>query len=68
MSDTSQTIAATVLGATLGALAGYLYFTRGGRQLRRQIEPVVLDLVRDARGLRQAAAQAIEGLAGIMGR
>jgi hypothetical protein len=61
-------IAATVLGATLGALAGYLYFTKGGRRLRRQLEPVVLDVLEDAKGVRQTAAEALEAVAGIMGR
>lgn len=68
MSDRSQMIAATVLGASLGALAGYLYFTKGGRQMRRQLEPVLRDLVKDAKGVRQTAAEAIEAVTGIMER
>ena len=37
--DNSRALAATVVGAVLGGLAGYLFFTEHGRSVRRQIEP-----------------------------
>ena len=47
MSDNSQAVAATVLGAVVGALAGYLFFTDRGRELRRQLEPALDNLTRE---------------------
>ena len=42
-----QVIAATIVGAALGGLAGFLFFTDRGRMVRRQIEPALEDFVRD---------------------
>jgi hypothetical protein len=40
-------MAATVAGAVLGAIAGYIFFTQQGRGLRRRLEPALADLVRE---------------------
>jgi len=39
VSERTQVVAATLAGAAVGGLIGYLYFTAGGRRLRREIEP-----------------------------
>jgi hypothetical protein len=45
--DNSQVMAATMAGAVLGAIAGYIFFTQQGRGLRRRLEPALADLVRE---------------------
>jgi|SRR5215471_15103027 len=40
----SRTVAATMTGAVIGGLAGYIFFTERGRALRRSIEPALDDL------------------------
>lgn len=62
MNERSQVYAATVVGSVLGAIAGYLFFTRPGRELRRKIEPAVEDLARELLNFRGAVARA-RGLA-----
>jgi hypothetical protein len=55
----------TCVGAAIGATAAYLFFTQGGRQLRRRLEPAIDDLSRELIQLRgtvaKAAAAAGEG-------
>jgi gas vesicle protein len=58
VSDNSRAIAASVLGAILGAAAGYLFFSERGRRLRRQIEPVIDDVARDLSQFRSTALTA----------
>jgi gas vesicle protein len=36
-----------LVGALVGAAAGYLFFTSGGRTLRDRIEPAIEDLQRE---------------------
>ena len=65
MNDYSRTIAATCAGAVIGGVVGYLFFTSGGRTLRRQLEPAIDDLAREVEGFRttvhKAAGVANEG-------
>ena len=59
MTDNSRTMTATVVGAVVGGIAGYLFFTENGRRLRRQVEPALEDLMRELdsfRGTVQKAA------------
>jgi hypothetical protein len=42
----------TLAGAALGAAAGYLYLTEGGRRVRNQIEPKLDDAMREMSRLR----------------
>jgi gas vesicle protein len=44
MSEQSQVMASAVVGALVGAVAGYLFFTGRGRELRSRMEPLVDDL------------------------
>jgi len=63
--DNSRGMAAAMVGAVLGGVAGYLFFTEHGRSLRRQIDPALEDFVRELRGFRatvqKAAGVASEG-------
>src|SRR3954454_3493919 len=63
--DNSQAIAASVVGAVVGGIAGYLLFTDHGRWLRRQLEPTIEDLGRELNSFRatieKAAGVASEG-------
>ena len=47
MRDQSPVIMCAVVGALVGAVAGYLFFTEGGRGLRDRLEPTVDDLRRE---------------------
>jgi hypothetical protein len=65
MSDNSEIVAATVVGAVIGGIAGYLFFTSHGRALRRQLEPALDDVLRELNSFRstlgKAAGVASEG-------
>lgn len=58
-------MAATMVGAVIGGVAGYLFFTEHGRSLRRQIEPALEDVARELNHFRgtlmKAANVASEG-------
>jgi membrane protein YqaA with SNARE-associated domain len=45
--DRVRVAAASVLGAVVGGLTGYLFFTDRGRHLRRQLEPAFEDLMHE---------------------
>ncbi len=65
MAEDSRAIAATMVGAMIGGLAGYLFFTEQGRRLRRRIEPALDDIGRELNSFRvtvhKAADVASEG-------
>jgi len=55
-------MAATIVGAILGGIAGYLLFTDGGRRVRRQLEPALEDFSRELMSFR-ATVQKAAGVA-----
>lgn len=61
----SRAVAATIAGAVIGGIAGYLFFTDHGRNLRRSIEPALEDIARELNSFRgtvqKAAGVASEG-------
>ena len=65
MADNSRAVAATLVGAVIGGIAGYLFFTEQGRRVRRSLEPALEDIARelnDFRGtVQKAAGVASEG-------
>ena len=65
MTENARSVTATVVGAILGGMAGYLLFSDRGRALRRQIEPAMDDFVRELNSFRgtvhKATAIAAEG-------
>ena len=62
MSERTQVVAATLAGAAVGGLIGYLYFTAGGRRLRREIEPRLTEVSRDIVRVRDAVSNAFAAI------
>lgn len=58
MTDRSRTLTATLIGAVVGGVAGYMIFTPQGRELRRRVEPALDDLARELNNFRNALARA----------
>lgn len=60
-----KAVLATVIGAVIGGIAGYLFFTQRGRELRREIEPALDDIARELNHFRgtvqRASSVASEG-------
>ena len=52
MTENQQAMAATVVGAILGGMAGYMFFTENGRTMRRQLEPAIDDISREIASFR----------------
>jgi hypothetical protein len=65
VTDNSRAITATLAGAIIGGVTGYLFFTEHGRSVRRQLEPALDDIVRELNSFRRtvekAAGVATEG-------
>jgi len=47
-------LGATLLGAAIGGLAGYLFLTESGRTLRQELEPKLDNVLAEIRRLRVA--------------
>jgi gas vesicle protein len=56
--NNSRAIVASALGAVVGAVAAYLFFTDEGKALRRQLEPAIEDFSRELSSLRASVEQA----------
>jgi gas vesicle protein len=54
----AREITATVVGAAIGGLAGYLFFTERGRSVRRQMERGLEDLPGEFTEFRNAITEA----------
>lgn len=63
MRDNSREVAATIAGAVIGGMAGYLFFTERGRALRRSFEPALEDIARELNSFRGTVQKAV-GVAG----
>ena len=63
--NTSRELAATIVGAVIGGVAGYLFFTESWRSARRQIETALEDFSRELMSfqntVQKAAGVANEG-------
>jgi gas vesicle protein len=57
--DNSRAMVATLVGAVIGGVAGYLFFTEQGRNLRRQLEPALDDLSRELLSFRSTVQKAV---------
>ncbi len=53
MTDRHSIVGGALLGAVVGAMAGYLFLTERGRRLRREIEPELRTIIREAMHLGQ---------------
>ena len=60
VSENSRTIAASLIGALIGGVAGYLLFTEHGRALRRQMEPALEDIARELSSFRSTVRKAAD--------
>ena len=60
--NNSQEIVATIVGAVIGGVAGFLFFTERGRRVRRQIGPALEDFSRDVTSVR-SMVQEVGGVA-----
>jgi gas vesicle protein len=47
VSEQSRIVTGAAVGALIGAAAGYLFFTEGGRGFRDRLEPTIDDLRRE---------------------
>ena len=56
--NNSRAIVASALGAVVGAVAGYLFFTDEGKALRRQFEPAIEDFSRELSSFRESVEKA----------
>ena len=56
----SRAMAAPLIGAVIGGIAGYLFFTEQGRTMRRQIEPALDDLARELNSFRSTVQKAAD--------
>jgi hypothetical protein len=57
MTQGNRVFLSTLAGAAVGAAAGYLYLTDGGRRMRSQIEPRLDDAMREVSRLRGTVAK-----------
>jgi len=60
VNERTVVICSGLIGAAVGALAGYLFLTQSGRQLRRDLEPRLDDLARDFVALQGTVARATD--------
>ena len=74
MDERSKVALATVLGATIGGVFGYLYLTERGRRTRDQIEPLLDEVITEIRRLsgtaeklREAAQEGRRAVEDLMG-
>ena len=51
-------MAATIVGAVIGGVAGYLFFTERGRSVRRRIEPALEDFSHELMSFRNTVQEA----------
>jgi gas vesicle protein len=58
VTERSQACMATLVGAVVGGVAGYLFLTEGGRRLRRQIEPALDNLANELSHFRGTVSKA----------
>ena len=58
MDDQWKVLGATLLGAAIGGLAGYLYLTDRGKALRQDLEPGVDQALAEVRRLRTMIGRA----------
>ncbi len=56
--NNSRAMTATLAGAVIGGVAGYLFFTDEGRRVRRQIEPALEDFARELMSFRTTVQKA----------
>ena len=56
--DNSRAVLASLVGAMVGGVVAYLFFTDHGKHLRRQMEPAIEDLARELASFRSTVQKA----------
>ena len=56
--NNSRAVVASALGAVVGAVVAYLFFTDEGKALRRQFEPALEDFSRELSSFRETVQKA----------
>lgn len=62
MSERARIVTATLVGAAVGALFGYLFFTPSGRRLRDEIEPRLNEVSRELGRAHSAVTRAFTAI------
>ena len=60
MNDQSRVLVASLAGAVVGAVVGFLYFTDSGRRLRAELEPRLEEVRQEIRKARSTVTKAQE--------
>lgn len=55
-----KAVAATIVGAVIGGIVGYLFFTERGRALRRRLEPALDDFANELHSFRGTVQRAAD--------
>lgn len=55
----SRALGATLVGAAIGGLAGYFFFTEHGRRVRRSLEPALDELSHEMAAFRGTLQRAV---------
>lgn len=63
MTEKSQACVVSCMGAVVGAMMAYMFFTNRGRELRRSFEPALEDFARELNHFRGTVSKAA-GVAG----
>ncbi len=58
MNDQSRVVVASLAGAVVGAVVGFLYFTDRGRRMRDELEPRLDEVGHEIRKLRSTVTKA----------
>ena len=58
MNERSRVFLASLAGAAIGGMVGYLYFTAGGQRLRDQMEPRLDEFAGEIRRMRATVTKA----------
>jgi gas vesicle protein len=56
--DNSRAVLASLIGAMVGGVVAYLFFTDSGKRLRHQVEPAIDDLARELASFRSTIKKA----------
>ena len=59
VTENSRAVAAAMVGAVIGGMAGYLFFTDRGRAMRRSLEPALEDVARELNSFRGTVQKAV---------
>jgi gas vesicle protein len=59
VTDRQRAVLAAAIGATIGAVAGFMLFTERGREMRRRLEPTIENFARELVQMRGTVNRAL---------